>query len=133
MSAAAGLDRDDTEAVVAALRRRGARFAFLHGSRAAGTHRPDSDVDVAAWFGSSPPPDPWVVGAELPAGIDVLVLDGAPLELAGRVAMHGQLLFDDDPPRRVAWQADTRVMYLDEQPLQRELEQVFMEARLHGR
>ena len=30
------------------LRSAGARFALLHGSRAAGTHRPGSDVDVAA-------------------------------------------------------------------------------------
>jgi hypothetical protein len=55
------------------------------------------------------------------------------LELAGRVAMHGVLLFDDDPPARVAWQADTRVMYLDEKPLQEEMMRVFKEARLRGR
>jgi predicted nucleotidyltransferase len=31
------------------LRHAGARFALLHGSRSAGSHRPDSDIDVAAW------------------------------------------------------------------------------------
>jgi predicted nucleotidyltransferase len=120
-------------ATVDVLRRWGARFAFLHGSRAAGTHRPGSDVDVAAWFGVGEPPDPWDIAVDLPAGVDLLVLDSAPLALAGRIALHGVLLFDDDPPARVAWQADTRVMYLDEQPLQRELRRVVMEARLGGR
>jgi uncharacterized protein len=124
---------EDAATIVEVLRRWGARFAFLHGSRAAGTQRPDSDVDVAAWFGVPEPPAPWDVGADMPAGVDLLVLDEAPLELAGRVAMHGVLLFDDDPPARVAWQADTRVVYLDEKPLQEEMMKVFKEARLRGR
>ncbi len=34
---------------VAVLRRAGARFALLHGSRVTGSHRPGSDLDVAAW------------------------------------------------------------------------------------
>ena len=37
--------------VVDALRSSGARFALLHSSRSRGEHRPDSDVDVAAWWG----------------------------------------------------------------------------------
>jgi hypothetical protein len=31
----------------AMLRKAGARFAYLHGSRASGQHRPDSDIDTA--------------------------------------------------------------------------------------
>lgn len=85
-------------------------FAYLHGSRVAGTHRPGSDVDVAAWFGQ--PTRPWNV--DLPATVDLLVLDDAGLELAGRVAQHGMLILDDDPPARVAWQAETSKRYLDE-------------------
>lgn len=96
------------------LREAGARFAFVHGSRAAGAHvRPDSDLDVGAWWGRDIP-DPWTVA--LPAGVDLVVLDTAPLWLAGRIAVDGRLLFDDDPPARVAWQADTRLMYLDDLP-----------------
>lgn len=91
-----------------ALRRAGAVFAFVHGSRAAGTHRPEADV--AAWFGRHVAS--WEV--DLPAGVDLLVLDTTGLELAGRVAQHGVLLLDDDPPARVAWQADRRKRYLDE-------------------
>jgi hypothetical protein len=110
---------DHTE-VISALRAAGARFALVHGSRA-GTGarsgqskpRPDSDLDVGAWWGVDPP-DAWQV--DLPAHVDLVVLDTAPLWLAGRVAQDGRLLFDDDPPARVGWQADTRLRYVDEIP-----------------
>ena len=98
------------EQLRAALRRAGALFAFVHGSRARDAHQPDADVDVAAWFGRRVAS--WEV--ELPAGVDLLVIDTAGLELVGRVAQHGVLLLDDDPPTRVAWQADRRKRYLDE-------------------
>lgn len=104
----------DAPATVRALRAAGARFAFVHGSRASGTHRPGSDIDVAAWFDGHDPA-PWTIGS-LPPGVDLLVLDRAPLELAGRVALHGLLLFDDDPVARVRWLAFTRRIYLDERP-----------------
>ncbi|WP_336921044.1 nucleotidyltransferase domain-containing protein [Aquipuribacter sp. SD81] len=110
----AGLSADDLRAH---LRAAGAVVAFLHGSRVAGTARPDSDVDVAAWFGRSVPG--WDV--PLPTGVDLLVLDDAGLELAGRVAQYGALLLDDDPPTRVAWQADRAKRYLDEAHRRREI------------
>jgi len=105
------MDRPDTQVVTEALRAAGARFAFVFGSRADGTARTDSDLDVAAWWGGQAPAS-WDVG--LPGGVDLTVLDDAPLWLTGRVALHGSVLFDDDPPARVAWQADTRLFYLDE-------------------
>ncbi len=120
----------DPEVICAALRARGAIFAFVHGSRVNGTARPDSDLDVAAYWGSDPP-DPWEV--DLPARVDFLVLDRAPLELAGRIALHGELLFDDDPPTRVRWQAQTRLIYLDEEERQRRIDAVYLEARRRGR
>ena len=101
----------------AALRRAGAVFAFVHGSRVGGRHAPDSDLDVAALF-----PEPvasWEVA--LPAQVDLLVLNDAGLELAGRVAQHGLLLLDDDPPARVAWQADRAKRYLADAPRRRAL------------
>lgn len=104
----------DEAAVTRVLRDRGALFAFVHGSRAHGDGvRSDSDLDVAAWWGHAPPA-PWEV--DVGAGVDLLVLDDAPLWLAGRIAQHGRLLFDDDPPARVTWQADTRLRYLDDLP-----------------
>lgn len=116
--------------VVDALRSHGARFAFVHGSRAAEPAPPGSDLDVAAWWGTAPPAAWDVV---ITAGVDLLVLDDAPLELAGRVALHGRLLFDDDPPERVAWQAQTRLVYLDEQHRQSEIDQVYFLGRRRGR
>jgi predicted nucleotidyltransferase len=97
----------------AVLRAAGARFAYLHGSRVSGRYRRDSDVDVAAYFGGEPPN---VFDILMPPGVDLLVLDRAPLELAGRVAAGGRLLFDDDPVRRVEWEARTRKIYFDELP-----------------
>jgi predicted nucleotidyltransferase len=99
------------------LRAAGARFAFIHGSRVLGRARPDSDLDVAAWWGAGPPAPREV---DLPIGVDLVVLDSAPLWLAGRIAQEGRLLFDDDPPARVRWQAETRLRYLDEVPVIRE-------------
>ena len=112
-----------------ALLRVGARFAFVHGSRAHGAAPDGSDLDVAAWWGPAPPP-PWDV--VLPEGVDLVVLDRAPLELAGRVALHGVLLFDDDPPARVRWQAQTRLVYLDEEDRQRALDRLFLGSRAGG-
>lgn len=104
----------DERQVVAALRRASARFAFVHGSRAQGRGvHANSDLDVAAWWGACPP-HPWEVA--LPAGADLVILDRAPLWLAGRIALEGRLLFDDDPPARVRWQADTRRIWLDKRP-----------------
>jgi predicted nucleotidyltransferase len=98
---------------VAVLRQAGARFAYLHGSRATGQHRADSDTDIAAYFGGQPPSSFDVL---VPPGVDLLILDDAPLELAGRVALGGRLLFEDDQVARVRWEAMTRKIYSDERP-----------------
>ena len=106
-----GLPDLNLDAVVRSLRAAGARFALLHGSRVARNHRSDSDLDVAAWFGAGDV-RPWTI--ELPDRVDLVALDALPLTIAGRIAVHGVLLFDDDPPARVRWQADTRLRYFDE-------------------
>lgn len=102
-----------TAEAVAVLRQAGARFAYLHGSRAAGRSRAGSDIDIAAYFGGSPPNSFDVL---LPPAVDLLVLDDAPLELAGRVAAGGKLLFEDDQVARIRWEAMTRKIYFDELP-----------------
>jgi hypothetical protein len=118
------------DAVTAVLREAGASFALVFGSRARGDARPDSDLDVAAWWpGESPAP--WKVS--LPDGVDLVVLGGAPLELAGRIALDGQILFDDDPPARVRWVANTRKIWLDERPRFERAHREFLEAAARGR
>ena len=98
---------------VSVLRQAGARFAYLHGSRAAGRQTQVSDIDIAAYFGDEPPE---AFDVLLPPRVDLLVLDRAPLELAGRIAVTGELLFEDDPVSRVRWEATTRKIYFDELP-----------------
>jgi len=105
-------------------------FAYLHGSRANNRARPTSDIDIAAYFGAR---QPQAFEVLLPSGVDLLVLDDAPLELAGRVAMHGRLLFETDRPTRVAWEATTRKIYLDELPRITRAHQEFAEAVRRGR
>jgi predicted nucleotidyltransferase len=119
-----------TAEAVAELQRRGAVFAYLHGSRAAGTARPMSDIDIAAHFGGRRPQAFEIL---LPSGVDLLVLDDAPLELAGRVALHGNLLFETDRPARVVWEATTRKIYLDELPRITRAHREFAEAVRRGR
>ncbi len=113
-----------------ALRAAGARFALLHGSRVTGTHRPDSDLDVAAWWDTGAPP---AFEVDVPDRVDLLVLNGAPLELAGRIALDGAILFDDDPPARVRWVATTRKIYADEQPRLQRSHREFVESLRRGR
>jgi predicted nucleotidyltransferase len=123
------VDRRTAEAVTA-LQSRGAVFAYLHGSRADGTARSDSDIDIAGYF-DEPPPEAFEV--LLPAYVDLVVLNRAPLELAGRIALHGKLLFESDPAARVVWEATTRKIYLDELPRLNRAHREFAEAMLrHG-
>lgn len=115
----------EVDNVAAALREAGAVFALVFGSRARGDHRVNSDVDVAAWWPSAAPAA-WDVA--VPDGVDVVVLNSAPLELAGRIALEGVVLFDDDPAARVHWVADTRKIWLDERPRFERAHRDFIEA-----
>lgn len=114
-------------AAVTALQDHGAVFAYLHGSRAAGTATSKSDTDIAAYFDAEPPE---AFAVLLPPGIDLVVLNGAPLELAGRIALDGKLPFERDPSARVRWEATTRKIYLDELPRFRRAHREFAEAVL---
>ena len=120
------VDRGD---IVRVLRGAGASFAFLFGSRARGTERADSDVDVAAWWRLDPPA-PWTV--PVPAGVDLVVLNGAPLELAGRIALEGEVLFDDDSPAQVLWTATTRKIWLDERPRFEAAHRLYLQSASRG-
>ncbi|GLV08483.1 nucleotidyltransferase domain-containing protein [Mycobacterium paraintracellulare] len=112
---------------VEALQNHGAIFGYLHGSRTSGNARPDSDIDIAAYFDGQPPAGFQVL---LPPGADLVVLNRAPLELAGRIALDGKLLFQRDPGARVVWEATTRKIYLDELPRLTRAHQDFADAVL---
>jgi len=69
--AEAGAMDDRADRAAQTLRAAGASFALIFGSRARGTARPGSDLDVAAlWSGK--PPEPWDI--EMPQGVDLVIL-----------------------------------------------------------
>ena len=114
---------------ISALRFSGARFALIFGSRARGTVGPNSDLDVAAWWPGDAP-QPWEL--DLPEGVDLVDVDRAPLELAGRIACEGVVLFDDSPNDRVRWVATTRKIWLDERDRFLRSHRTFLETAANG-
>jgi uncharacterized protein len=116
--------------MIALLRSSGAEFALVFGSHGRGTAGPSSDLDVGAWWAHDAPL-PWEL--ELPAGVDLIDVNRVPLEVAGRIACEGQLLFDDNPNERVHWVATTRKVWLDERYRFTRSHREFLEAAAHGR
>ncbi len=114
---------------VTRLRARGALFAYLHGSHARGAATSGSDIDLAALF---PDPAPASFEVDLPAGVDLLVLNGAPLEVAGRIALEGVLVLEEDEVARVRWEAQTRKIFSDERYRIDRSHREFLEAARRG-
>lgn len=111
------------------LRASGARFALVYGSQAKGEAGPNSDLDIAAWWPTNAP-QPWEL--DLLSGVDLVDVDHIPLELAGRVACDGHVLFDDSPNDRVRWVATTRKIWLDERERFGRSHRTFLEAAASG-
>ncbi|HVM13729.1 MAG TPA: nucleotidyltransferase domain-containing protein [Egibacteraceae bacterium] len=119
-------------------------FAYLFGSRAIGQARPGSDVDVAVLLDESVPPEEHL-GASLRlarrladcsgvAGIEaVVVLNAAPLPLAGRIRRQRLVLYSRDEPARVAYESYIARRYNDfrihEAPRDRERLRAIAEGR----
>jgi uncharacterized protein len=119
------IDLDELRRV---LRRHGVRFALVYGSHAQGTAGEAADVDLGVWAEGDL--DLWALTGDLPDIVDLVDLQRAPDGLAGRVALTGVVVLDDDPVRRVRWQADTRKRYLDEAPRRETFRRDFVQA--HG-
>ena len=101
-------------------------LAYLFGSRAEGKARPDSDHDVAVlWDASEPAFDATMrlaadVGCVLGTHVDVVDLERATLELRGRVAEQGRLLHVGDEDRRVRFEVDARLRWIEFRPVVRD-------------
>jgi uncharacterized protein len=102
----------DLTELQALLRRHGVRFALVFGSHVEGRARVESDIDLAVWAEESY--DDWALRGALPDVVDLVDLRRAPDGLAGRIALTGEVVLDDDPVQRVRWQAATRKRHLDE-------------------
>jgi len=122
-----GMSRQDK--AIAALRESGALFAYVFGSVARNEDTSESDLDVAALF---PEPAPQRFDVVMPSGVDLLVLNSAPLEIKGKIALDGALLFEDDEVARVRWESTTRKVYLDERYRIERSHREFLEALTRG-
>jgi uncharacterized protein len=93
------------------------RFAYLFGSTATGTARPDSDVDVAVSLDSNVPHErrleqSLAIARELTTAtglsrIEVVVLNDVPLPIKGRIVSEGIVIYSVDEPARVEFESRT--------------------------
>ena len=109
------------------------RVAWLFGSRARGTERPDSDIDVAVLVDEARVATPtqvketiWQLVAALARDvrsdrIDLAILNGAPALLRHRVIRDGALLTARTDAERARFVRRTIRDYLDLEPRLREL------------
>ena len=101
--------------------------AYLFGSRARGTARPSSDVDLAVLLRSRPVGRLSNVAREFEASVErvvrrpveVVVLNTAPADLVHRVLRDGILVLDRDRPTRIRFEVQSRNEYFDLAPLRR--------------
>ena len=102
-------------------------MAYLFGSLARGAGRADSDVDVATLCDLAPPATlaglyPRIADAltaRLGRRVDLVVLNGAPVDLVHRVLRDGQLLLERDHDARVRFEVQARREHLDLLPVLR--------------
>ena len=108
-------------------------FAYLYGSQIVRRSRPDSDVDIGIAIDPASG-DPERVASRVAdalmahagvGGIEVTVLDGAPVRFLGRVLRHRVVLYSRDEPARVEFESRVGRMADDVEvwaaPMDREL------------
>lgn len=85
------------------------RFAYLYGSRAFGYARPDSDVDIAAYFNVDPPHAPELepdLARRLGLHVQVINLNERPAADFFLKALPTAVVIKDSP-ERVRWEKET--------------------------
>ena len=101
-------------------------FAYLFGGLTQGEPRPLSDVDIAVYLDK--PDDSLAAQLDLIVAItkvlgsdalDLVVLNQAPLSLAGRIQQTGKLLVDKEPFQRRQYESLIRRQFADFQLLER--------------
>jgi predicted nucleotidyltransferase len=99
--------------VTALLERYGVKFAYLFGSQASGKSSPQSDVDLAVFFGDGDLKSRTEnkltlvsrIGTVLKKDVDLVVLDDASDNfLLAEIVRHGKIIFDRAPDERFAFE-----------------------------
>lgn len=102
----------------------GIAAAYLFGSVARNTARPDSDVDIGVLYSKDPPKTLFGMGFGLEADLEsalglplqLVVLNYAPVDLVVRVLRDGKLLVDRDRARRIQFEVRSRNELWDLEP-----------------
>jgi predicted nucleotidyltransferase len=118
-------------------------FAYLFGSQARSNAGPGSDFDIAVYLGRTIEPRESLdlaltmanelEGATGLAPIEVIILDSAPLPLAGRVVNEGRVLYSTNEAERAAYESLTFRKFTDFDVFARALDDELIEAHSQGR
>ena len=117
-------------------------LAYLHGSVAAGTSTPLSDVDIALVVSRLLPTRERLrlelgteskLGNALAGDFDVRVIDDAPLAVKGKVVQDGILLYARDEETRIDFEATVRDRYFDFLPVLRLHQEAYFAAQRPSR
>ncbi len=122
----AAIERKLREVLSARAEAEGIAAAWLFGSVARGTARPDSDVDVGILYSENRPQTLDEIGRAFDLEEDltvalglptqVVVLNRAPVDLIFRVLRDGRLLVERDRSRRIRFEVRSHKEYWDLEP-----------------
>lgn len=95
-------------------------FAYLFGGLVKGRRTPLSDIDIAVYLKSAAD----IASTKMTLidllirvfntdAVDVVILNDAPLSLAGRIQRTSKVLVDKDPPRRYTYESLIRREFAD--------------------